>query len=335
MLEKPDLPDQLIVSRLQEEYGLQVARVTFLPLGADINTVVYRVETADEAAYFLKLRKGPFTEITVTLPAFLKSQGIQSIIAPLPTTAGQLWASLDSYKMVLYPFIEGCNGYEAAPSNRQWQEFGAALRALHTVRLPPALSAQIPHETYSPYWQNLVKDFQVQVEVTTYTDPTAVKMAAFMQANREMIDCLVDRAGQLGQALRARNPEQVLCHSDIHAGNLHLATKDALYIVDWDAPIFSPKELDLAMLGGSTTWNDARQEALFYQGYGQAEIDSQALAYYRCERVILDIAAYGEQLLLSDAGSEDREQSYQYFTSNFLPDHEIDLALNTMTMSHL
>jgi len=99
--------------------------------------------------------------------------------------------------------------------------------------------------------------------------------------------------------------------------------------VDWDAPIFSPKEHDLAMVGGSFVWSRPREEALFYQGYGQVEIDLTVLEYYRCERIVLDIAAYCEQLFLSDEGGEDREQGYQYFTSNFLPNHEIDLALNT------
>jgi len=191
-----------------------------------------------------------------------------------------------------------------------------------------ALSAQIPPETYSPQWRELVKTFQAQAEQTTFPDQVAAKLAAFIKTHRDEIDLLVDRAGRLGRALQARPPELVLCHSDIHAGNLHLGANDALYIVDWDAPVFSPKEHDLAMVGGSSIWHSPRQEALFYQGYGPAEIDRTAMAYYRCERIILDIAEYCEQLLLSTEGGEDREQSYQYFTGIFLPDHEVDLALS-------
>lgn len=36
MLEKPALKDEIIISRLQEEYGLHVAQLTFLPLGAGL-----------------------------------------------------------------------------------------------------------------------------------------------------------------------------------------------------------------------------------------------------------------------------------------------------------
>jgi spectinomycin phosphotransferase len=329
MLEKPDLPDPLILSHTQDEYGLRVARVTFLPLGADVNTAVYRLDTPDAAAYFLKLRKGPFAEITVTLPLFLSNQGLPSIIAPLPTGAGRLWASLAAYKMILYPFVAGQDAYTVEPSDHQWVEFGQTLKRIHTILLPPDLSAQIPVETFSLQWREMVKTFQVQAESTGFTDPVAAKLAAFIQSHRDEIDLLVDRADRLGRALQSRSPQLVLCHSDIHAGNLHLGANDTLYIVDWDAPIFSPKEHDLAMVGGSTVWHSPRQEDLFYQGYGPADIDRTALAYYRCERIILDIAEYCEQLLLSAEGGEDREQSYQSFTSNFLPNHEIDLALSS------
>ena len=70
-------------------------------------------------------------------------------------------------------------------------------------------------------------------------------------------------------------------------------------------------------------------EALFYQAYGPAEIDRTALAYYRYERIVQDIYEFGQQLLSSEAGGEDREQSYQWFMSNFLPGNTLEIALQT------
>jgi spectinomycin phosphotransferase len=56
MLEKPDLPDETIISSLQSGFGLHGVQLTFLPLGADINTAVYRVNLENGTALFLKLR---------------------------------------------------------------------------------------------------------------------------------------------------------------------------------------------------------------------------------------------------------------------------------------
>ena len=344
MLEKPDLKDKLIISRLQDEYGLHISRLTFLPLGADVNTAVYRAVTNDETMYFLKLRKGDFDQITVAVPIFLKSQGIQSVIAPLETRARQGWASLDAYKMILYPFIEGINGYGVDLSDRQWVDFGAALKDIHTAQLPPALKQLIPQETWSPKWREMVKTFQAWVEEISFDDPTAAKLAAFMQSRRGEICRLVDRSERFARALRSQSLELVLCHSDLHPGNLLIGANNVVecssdehsshplcgfYIVDWDNPTLAPKERDLMFICGSPIWNSPRAEALFYKGYGQVEIDPMALAYYRIERIIQDIAAFCEQLLMTTEGGKDREQSFQYFTSQFLPNCEVEIAFKT------
>ena len=83
MLEKPPLSDETILDQIQQEYGICANELTFLPLGADVNTAVYRLEAADGHAYFLKLRQGDFAEITVTLPKYLQSHGIRAVISPL------------------------------------------------------------------------------------------------------------------------------------------------------------------------------------------------------------------------------------------------------------
>ncbi len=65
MLERPNITNEEIAACLQEAYGLEVARVAFLPLGADVNTAVFSVTTPSETDYFLKLRRGEFVETAV------------------------------------------------------------------------------------------------------------------------------------------------------------------------------------------------------------------------------------------------------------------------------
>lgn len=333
MLEKPAIPDQRILDCLRDAYGLRAEQLTFLHIGADAGTAVYRAVAGagSPCAYFVKLRKplpgsNGFADISALLPRYLKDQGIQSVIAPLETRSGPLWASLEPYTVILYPYIDGEDGYTAAPSEAQWLEFGAVLRRIHAARLPAELAARIPREEYSSQWRYMARDFQARAAAQIFSDPTAAAMAGFMNAHRAVIDRVVARAVSLAAQLRAQPLEFVLCHADIHPGNLHLSPGGAFHLVDWDAPVYAPRERDLALVGGCARWSDPRDAALFYQGYGPVPINPMAVAYYRYERVIQDIAAYGQQLLESDAGGPDREQGYQYFTSSFLPGHEIALA---------
>ena len=59
MLEKPDLPDEKIIACLQAEYGLRVATIAFLPLGADLNTAVYRVVADDGTVVLSEIAQRP------------------------------------------------------------------------------------------------------------------------------------------------------------------------------------------------------------------------------------------------------------------------------------
>ena len=329
MLEKPDLGDEKIIACLQDEYSLAVNQITFLPIGADLNTAIYRAVSNDQTLYFVKLRRGAFNEIVVALPKFLSDQGIQQIIAPLPTKTGELWASLETFKLILYPFVEGHNGYEVNLADRHWRDFGNTLKRIHTAILPPVLRMTLDQETYNPQWRETVKRFMGQVVDGGYVDPIATELAAFLRVKKVEILDLVRRAERLALILQTRPPEFILCHSDIHAGNILIGNNDNLYIVDWDNPILAPKERDLMFIGGGqgfTGHTAQEEEILFYQGYGQTQIDQVALAYYRYERIIVDIAIYCEQIFLTKEGGEDRDQSLQYLMSNFQPDGTFEIA---------
>jgi spectinomycin phosphotransferase len=125
--------------------------------------------------------------------------------------------------------------------------------------------------------------------------------------------------------------ELALCHSDIHGGNILISDKNELYIVDWDNPILAPKERDLMFIGGGIDgiWKSEREEAVFHEGYGKTEINLPALAYYRYERIVQDLAVIAEQLLFTNEGGADRERSLGWFTSNFEPGNTIEIAYKT------
>jgi spectinomycin phosphotransferase len=187
MLEKPDLPDEKIAACLQKEYGLTAVQLTFLPLGADVNTAVYRVTTSDESPYFLKLRRDNFDEMSVALPKFLSDQGIQHIIPTLTTQTGRLWAALNPFKVILYPFVDGSDGYQVDLSDDQWAEFGAALKRIHTADLPPAITNHIRQESYPPHWRESVRGFLELVEGDVLDEPVALEAAALLKAKRGQI----------------------------------------------------------------------------------------------------------------------------------------------------
>jgi spectinomycin phosphotransferase len=329
MLEKPDLSDAQIVACVQDAYALDVRHITFLPLGADPHAAVYRVLVPDGSAYFVKVRRGMVSETSVVVPKALHDRGVRQVIAPLPTTTGVLWAPLADFIMTVYPFVEGHNGYAGGLSVSQWAAFGAALQRIHTAVLPPAILTHLQRETYSSHCRTMVHQFLQQVQVETVHDPIAVRLAELLRTNRDQLVDLLARADRLAQALAQRSQEYIVCHGDLHAGNLLLAANDAVYIVDWDTVILAPKERDLMFIGGGLI-DIARapheEERLFYHGYGHTVIDPMAMAYFRYERIIQDIAAFCQEICSPAVGDADRAQALHYLAGNFQPGGVLDIA---------
>jgi spectinomycin phosphotransferase len=332
MLEKPALHDQKLIDCLRDHYGFSIAEIEFLPLGADMNTAVYKAMTTDALPYFVKLRRGAFDGMSVEIPKFLHDTGIQQIIAPLPTTSRSLWAALDEYNVIVYPFVEGQNGWHVALSEDQWHTFGHTLKQIHTVELPADLKARLPREMYSPYWREEVKQFQRQVESTTYADPSAAGLAQLFRDKQVVISHLIKRAEDLAAVLQGQAVNDTLCHTDLHMGNLLVCEDGHFYIVDWDQPLLAPKERDLMFIAsgiGDSWLSPEQEEAVFYAGYGQTAVDPVALAYYRYERIVQDFAAYGEQLFLTDEGGADRPEALRRVASQFEAGAVIEMAYRT------
>ncbi|RAP38119.1 phosphotransferase [Legionella quinlivanii] len=327
MLIKPALKDEKIIACLWDAYGLNVEKISFLPLGADFNTAVYQVTTSSQVDYFLKLRRSEFIDASVSVPKYLADFGIKQVIPPLVTKTRQLWTSLASFKASLYPYVEGSNGVETKLSEEQWVQFGTAIKKLHSTHIPNTLTSGLPHEVFSSKWRETVKAFLMRIENEIFEEPVAVKMAWFLKSKSSEILKIVERAEKLAIKIQKQPIEYILCHADIHGWNLIVDKERALYIVDWDTLIFAPKERDL-MFVGAGIWDSGRtateEESLFYQGYGQTKINQDVICYYRLERIIQDIGDYCEYIFLSNEGGEDRMQSFKHLQSIFLPNGAIE-----------
>ena len=330
MLEKPEIEENRIITCLEGDYGLSIAELTFMPLGADQNTAVYRVAGRDKNNYFLKLRKCDFNEASVTIPYFLNQSGMQQVIPSISTRTGKLWAALNPFKVILYPFIEGHHGFESRLSKAQWTEFGKALKQFHSTTIPPKLTANIPQENFSPRWRDTVSAFYKRIEKETFIDPSAAELASFLISKKPATVDLIYRAERYAQQLKEQAPAFILCHADIHGWNLLIDKNGALYMVDWDTLLFAPKERDLMFIGsgpGDSGYTPQEEEAMFYQGYGHTDIDQITMAYYRYERIIEDLAVYCNQIFLSDQGRQDRQAAVENVKSNFHPNGTIEKAM--------
>lgn len=338
----PHLSQDVLIAALRGQYGIAVADadLAFLPLGNDAAAWVYRARGGDGAESFVKLRSRLPSEADLRVPRYLCEQGITQVVAPLPTLAGELWAPVGPYALIVYPFIAGVSGKASGGLlDRQWREYGAILRRIHEVALPPELECILPREQYTSPSIELVRRLDAAVETigvdeaagsrSHASDPLTRELAAYWRSRRDEIHGLVARVEELGARLARAAPPFVLTHGDIHTSNVHLDRRGCVWIVDWDETALAPRERDLMFVVGGihASLVGPREERLFFEGYGPLAPDPLALAYYRYVWAVQDVGADGEQvLLLPNAGEVTRREGLEGLMALFAPGGIVSIA---------
>jgi spectinomycin phosphotransferase len=331
MREPPKLADAAIIAALQAHYRIDVAALTFLPIGNDSATSVYRVEASDGTAYFLKLRANAgFSVPSLAIPHYFYTQGVPHIVAPLPTVSRALWVGVRDFALSLYPFIDARTAASAGLSEQHWHTLGTTLKQIHSSQLPPELLQIVPRETFTPSRRDVLTDLAAAIAKHDFADPLERELAAFWNARRQEIDAVVDRADALARQLRQASLPKVLCHADFHTWNVLLDADQQIWIVDWDETILAPKERDLMFVVGGIGRDlvSPHETACFLQGYADSAIDQQALVYYRYAWAVQDMGAYGEMVFFSpDAGELTRREAVVGFIGMFEPGNIVAMAL--------
>ena len=225
--------------------------------------------------------------------------------------------------------MEGHPAFEGVMSNQQWFEFGTALKQFHTSNIPANITSRIQKDNFSARWRDAIKMIFESIEKQTFDEAITLESANFLKSKKGETLEIVKRTEQLAQMLREQLSEFILCHSDIHGWNLLINNNGALYITDWDWLIFAPKERDLMFIGGGhgdSGYTPQEEETMFYQGYGQTNMNQDAIPYYRYDRIFNDIAEDCKLIFLSNEGEEDRKEALEDIKSMFLPNGKIEMA---------
>jgi spectinomycin phosphotransferase len=328
MIEKPNISDEKIITALNENYSIPISEIEFLPLGNDASAFSYRVEARNEISYFLKIKTNLSNLSGLFVPRFLKDNGMEQVVAPLPSTRQKLFEEMDRFALILYPFISGTEAMNVGMTDSQWIEFGSTLKRIHITELPSNISQYVRRETFIPKWGSLAKMLHEQVNTRNYVDALQKELSTFWKENNETIQSLIERTEMIGQHLQQTDLEFVLCHADIHTANILLTQEQNMFIVDWDDTLFAPKERDLMFVLGEDTI-PTREEQAFFDGYGKVKINQIALAYYRYEWCVQEIGDFGERVFLTkDSGENTKKDSVEGFMKLFSPDDVVENAFN-------
>ncbi|KTD75107.1 aminoglycoside phosphotransferase family protein [Legionella waltersii] len=329
MMTKP-IPEQELIELLKSHYGLCAYSAKILPLGADMNASIYKAETHSNS-YFVKIIHDVLQDSPIEIMKLLHDSGIKHIISPIKSLEGKLVKILPHFKLIVYPFIEGENGFDRKLTKTEWIELGRVLKQIHSIQVPAAIQSNLRTEDFSTKWIILAGLLHDKINANTINSDVNVEFKRFFNDHFDKISRLIHSAKVLSKSIQSTRCNNVLCHSDIHAGNILINSQETFYIIDWDNPIMAPKERDLMFIGGGVgnVWNIPQESSYFFEGYGKAQINDEMLSYYRYVRILEDVVLYAEDILSPKQHDQSKRLSLYCFKSQFEENGVIDIAFRS------
>ena len=329
----PAIEESVLRRALADDHGLAVADLAPEREGADAAAWSYRVTAIDGSRWFVKLRR-EVRPAAILVPRHLRETGLTEVVGSIPPVSGAPWLEIGPWSVLVSRLVDAPSALRTGMALDAWAGLGAFAARLHAVVLPPDLAALVPVETFRPVSTGLARRVDERIaagEIDTM-DQLAARVARRWAAERATIRRLVDRADELGRRIRdGRAPRPVvLCHADLHTGNILLDPDGGLAIVDWDELILAPPERDLMFVRGSAIAEivtDDQADA-FERGYGSAAADPLLIAYYRIDWAVQDLAGFADQVLFDPhLDPSARARAAALFIGQFDAGGEVDTAI--------
>jgi len=287
--ERPaDIRDSDVAAALARQWGLMAQDLSYLPVGfggwhwlaVDQTGSRWFVTVSDLAALWV-----PDLPAAMQTAAWLATEsGLEFVVAPVPTGAGQVVGALDSrHALTLFPHVDAAvSHFDDRIDDGDRAAIIDMLARLHTA-IPKGI--QVPSRPLQlgtrPAIDQALASLGVIWNGGPYAEPGRHLLARYERSLRQAFarfDGLLDRVREAGGPY-------VITHGEPHPGNL-LRTRAGLRLVDWDMTALARPERDLWwVISGD-------QDAARYSWRTGWTVNQDALALYRLRWGLDDIAEF-------------------------------------------
>jgi spectinomycin phosphotransferase len=287
--ERPvDIQDSDVAAALARQWALTVPDMSYLPVGfggyhwlaVDQTGSRWFVTVSDLAAPWVS-----DLPAAMETAAWLATEaGLEFVIAPVPTGAGQVVGSLDSrHALTLFPYVDTApSGFEDPVIDRDRAAIIDLLARLHTA-VPQGI--QVPSRPLQLGTRQAIDQALASLGVPwnggPYAEPGRDLLARY---ERPLRQAFARFDGLLDQVREAGGP-YVITHGEPHPGNL-LRTRAGLCLIDWDMTALARPERDLWWVISDD------QDAARYSRRTGWTVSQDALALYRLRWGLDDIAEF-------------------------------------------
>ena len=282
--------------------------------------LAYRIE-AEEGTYFLKFyekRRASTEKWTALIDAY---SPVMAYLAGTPALGGRVCAALETVSghysaqdeagiYMLFPFVPGPTpGFGGELSGPEVDRLAETVAALHGFgKETPGLRRSLWEDYQAPFcgdvaeymaggWRRLPGPLQ-----------------AILAPHRVSIEEKARRCPRLGQSLASQGTACVLCHTDIHGGNI-IRGPQGLVLVDWEGLKLAPAEADLFLLADKPWY--PRFGEIYTALRPDYRPNAMAMEFYTLRRWLEDLYEWIQQLLFDRPDAKTQAEIYRIVQGMF------------------
>ncbi len=313
-----DLAEDVLADVLKDRWQFAPASLEYQPVGfgshhwlatnadgsrlfATVDDLVAKLRTADDTtdAAFGRLRSAFATALSLRTDA-----GLAFVIAPIPTSDGQVLARLaDRYSLVAHPYIVGT---QAGPDG-DFINGSDRIEALNMViQLHRVHAAKPRTDDFIVPHLDAFRSMLSEPLHTWLAGPYAERAHELLRAHAADLGLLLTAYDALARRVASRADRLVITHGEPHASNVMRTPDRGLVLVDWESALLAPPERDL--------WAMADQDDSILDGYVSAtgvDIDREALTLYRLWFDLAEIGGYLSLFRSPHGQSADTAESWR------------------------
>lgn len=317
----PIINKKSMFQAILDGYGIEITDFEFLLRG--FGGDCYRAETPAGVSYFHKLHDPVANQMMAAssrafyLPLMhqLSTKGIlQDIPCPLQTLDGNLSLKIGDNELVVTNYIEGeLVGFDGLPEP-VLTRLAEMVGVLHhnsaelEFKFPFIEGFEIVFES------DLLRSFDTLSGLSENATPGQKSLQEIILPRKTQLTTDLAQLKELQHYARNIYKPMVICHTDLHGGNLMTDEQGTLYILDWENAMIAPPEHDLFFFAGEGGFWE-----LFWPHYTRhfptASIDPELLRFYFYRRALEDIADFIFRILRRENSPERDQQEIDWMVA--------------------
>jgi spectinomycin phosphotransferase len=296
MLTDSKIDKSLLKKVINEKFGIRVFSFKLVPKWEAPRA--YITEASSQTTFFLKIYSDdsiPDSAFRFAHDLYAKA-GITNITRSIPTSNGQMRIQIGGVQTAaLFSLISGKTAEEQKLPDGQLERLGELIAKIHHSKSVVG-EYSVTEEFAIPFKDRLLGIFNAMSEISSGSTKFKKRLKLFLEPHRAKFLQELETLEGLQYKVVRKNLEFVNCHGKPSPGNVLSSNSGEVYLLDWDDPIFAPKEKDLLF------FKDKIEPVM--KGYSlfskDINIDQEVMAFYGHMWNLGEIADYGGKILFEN-----------------------------------